>query len=184
MQKPLQTQDIDDGKVYVATKPYSQKKITGRTRRARLIVSIGTFASDLYVFDADIRSRYTNAQVTAVLKSIFKKVTERIIRKLWRMPFPNGSGSLYMQQRQIVRRVRPADAPKKSLKSAMDEIMRDESYLMRRAFLKWNKTGKKMPYKDIWRVKSSAGLFRSIKYDEVIGRENDREKQDYRAHII
>lgn len=184
MQKQQPIQDTNRDLVYVATKPYSEKSITGRTRRAQLAVSIGTFTADLYVFDEDIRNRYTNDQVSLVLKIIFKKAAEHIIKKLWRMPFPSGHGSVYMQARQNKRKYRPEGSPPRDVKLAVSAMMNDLSYELKRVFLKWNKHGKAIPYKNIWCIKACKGVFRSIKYQEISDRYNDAGKEDYRAHII
>lgn len=177
MQKHLQTQDTDDD-VFVKTKLYSQKRIRHSRDKRKLSVSLESFTNDLHVFDAEIRSKYNNTVIRAVMKLIFKKAAERIVKKRWRMPFPNGFGSLYIQEAQVTGVGMKSDS-KSNLQRLLDEI-----YLgLKRSFLKWNKTGCDMPYRKIWKVARSLGYFRNLLTAEIIDRAEDPAKKSYRGHL-
>lgn len=179
-QKPPQIQDTD---VFVVRKPYAQKRIPHLRSRRRLTVSLISFKKDLHIFDPDIRKRYTNQEVASVMKLIFKKVAERIIKKLWRMPFPNGVGSLYMKEAQ--RSNLGISTGGKLIKDTqIENLLREVRLGMRRVFLKWNKTGKRFPYRNIWRVAMSKGYFRTLKFNEIINRAEDPTRPNFRGHII
>lgn len=185
MQRTHQTQDSNTGiaetpdeNILVTRKPYSQKRIRHTREKRRLSVSIKAFKTDLHIFDPEIRTKYSNTVITAVMKLIFKKVAERIVKKLWRMPFPNGIGSLYILEAQVTGISMKSDSPA-NLKKLLDEVHLG----MKRARLKWNKQGREFPYKHIWGVKRSKGFFRSSLFSEVNDRANDQYKKSYRGHL-
>lgn len=154
-----------------AFKPYSQKRLAC-IRVKKYEVSTPTFYSDLYVFDPEMKAKYNNGQVAKVLQLIFKKAAERIIKNLWRMPFPNGIGTLYMKEVQNSNATRA-----KSLSSQVRLGMRGVR-------LKWNKDGRKFPYRDIWSIRMCQGFFRNLKLKEIKERSEDPTKKNYRGHIM
>lgn len=180
MQSQHQTNDSnsDADDVLVTRKPYSLKKIRHSRDKKKLSVSLKAFKTDLYIFDPEIRSKYSNTVITAVMKLIFKKAAERIIKKLWRMPFPNGFGSLYMLEAQITGICMKSDSPT-NLKKLLDEV----HFGLKRVRLKWNKQGRQFPYKGIWHIRRSKGFFRSALNIEVTERAEDRFKKNYRGHL-
>lgn len=180
MQKQLPTNDSDISEdVFIKRKLYSQKKIRHIHTKRRLSVSLSSFKTDLHIFDPEIREKYHNIVITAVMKLIFKKAAERVIKKLWRMPFPNGTGSIYIQQAQVTGVGMKSESPS-NLRILLNEVHLG----MKRSFLKWDKTGKKFPYRKIWNIRKSKGFFRSFKFNEVLDRANDPMKKNYSGHII
>lgn len=165
--------------VFVVRKKYSQKKIRHTREKRRLSVSIKAFKVDLHIFDPEMRAKYDNVMIGAVMKLIFKKAAERIIQKLWRMPFPNGYGSLYMQQAQVT----GLGEKMAETKAGRTALLNEVHYGLKRVFLKWNKLGKKLPYKHIWKVRRSCGFFRSALHTEVVTRAEDQFKPNYRGHL-
>jgi len=167
----------------VVHKPYAEKKIYHLHTKRRLSVSLNSFKRDIYIFDADIKMRYSNRQIVSVMKLIFKKAAERIIKRLWRMPFPNGVGSLYMKEAQRSNHGKSTDG-KIITDTQIENLLREVQLGMRKVFLKWNKFGKTFPYRSIWKVSMSQGFFRSLKFNEVIDRAEDPTKKNFRGHII
>ena len=168
-QKQAQTQDTKR----VCYKPYSQKRLAA-VRSPRLEVSTPTFCNDLHIFDSEMKEKYTNKQIASVLQMIFRLAAEKIIKNLWRMPFPHGVGTLYMKEVQITNptKIDPV------------KLLRDLKRGMKGVRLKWNKDGRQFPYKNLWSVKASRGFFTNCKLKEIKERADDPTKKRYRAHII
>jgi len=181
MQRQQEIHDTDN--LLVVHKPYAEKKIYHLHTKRRLSVSLNSFKRDIYIFDADIKERYTNRQIVMIMKLIFKKAAERIIKRLWRMPFPNGVGSLYMKEAQRSNHGLSTEG-KIVTDTQIENILREVQLGMRKVFLKWNKSARNFPYKGTWRVSMSQGFFRSLKFNEIIDRAEDSRKQNYRGHII
>lgn len=172
---------MDPPAVRMVHKKYSQKRLPKRAPGKRIYVSLATFKKDLHIFDPEMSTKYTNAQVVEIMSLIFKKAAQRIVQKLWRMPFPNGSGLLYMKEAQISK-----DATAKGLEpetdSEIEAFLRKIRLGLKRVFLKWNKDRIRFPYKDIWEVRRSNGYFRSLLHAEVT--EKAKGPSSYRGHII
>lgn len=176
--------DTDSQDILVVRKKYSQKKIWhDRSKNKGLTVSIRSFVRDVHVFDADLAARYSQQKIGLVMKRIFKKVADRIVKKLWRMPFPNGMGSLYMKEAQIssTRYLAPDQA---ASDAQAEQLLREVELGLKRVFLKWNKRGVRFPYMKLWRIGQSKGYFRSVKFNEIIDRAEDQTRKNYRGHII
>lgn len=183
--KPHQTQDINMPTTEIRTihKPYSSKRLPKRAKGQRIYVSLATFKKDLHIFDPEISTRYSNAQVVEIMSLIFKKAAERIVKKLWRMPFPNGMGLLYMKEAQVSRGpTSEGRVPKTD--GEIEALLRRIRLGLRRVFLKWNKDRVRFPYMDIWTVKRSNGYFRSFLHAEVVKRAEDPTQSNYRGHIM
>jgi hypothetical protein len=171
-----------DDDVRIIRKPYVSKKLSKKAPGKRVYVSTATFKKEIHHFDEMIAKKYTNTIIVAVLSAIFKKVAERIISKLWRMPFPNGVGFLYMKESQVSRT--PKVSVDKMTDTQLENILKQVRLGMRGVFLKWNKEGRRFPYKDIWTFKRSDGFFRSKLFNEILDRAEDPTRKNYRGHII
>lgn len=145
-------------------------------------MSLVSFKRDIAIFDPDLPRQYTDKQITGVMKLIFRKAAERIIKKLWRMPLPNGAGSIYMKEAQISS-IGESTGGKITTDRQIEALLREVRTGMKRVFLYWNKSGRKFPYRNIWRITMSKGFFRSLKFTEIIECAEDSERK-YRAHII
>lgn len=179
MQQRPRTQDSD---VRVIYRPYIQKKLPKRGLGKRQVVSLVQFKNDLAVFDPEMKATYNNSQITTIMKLIFKKAAQRIISRLWQMPFPNGNGRVYMRENQI--QAYTKDETGKITDSSIENLMRECRTGMKRARLYWNKEHVRFPYKDIWNIKRSNGFFRSALFNEIIGRAEDPTRKNYRCHIV
>lgn len=175
-------QQIPDSDTRVILKPYVKKKLPKRPPGKRQIVSLYLFKKDLGVFDPEMKAIYTNRQIVAVMKLIFKKAAQRIVSKLWRMPFPNGMGRVYMKENQIATYTKDENGRIKE--SSIENLMRECQTGMKRAKLFWNREHTRFPYRDIWNIRRSEGFLRSLLFDEIITRAEDPTKKNYRCHII
>ena len=168
--------------VRVLRKPYVNKKLPKRAQGQRVYVSFSTFKKEIGSFDPEMRQLYTNKEIVAVLCLTMKKAVDRIIKKMWRMPFPNGMGLLYMKEAQ--RSCSELQSKGILNDKRMEQLMREVRLGLKRVLLKWNKERVRFSYKDIWTVKKSNGYFRSVLYSEIIERAEDPTKPNYRGHII
>lgn len=167
--------------IRIIRRPYSKKRLPKVKPGKCHVVSTYLFKNDLGIFDPEMKATYTNKQIVAVMKLIFKKVVERIIIKLWQMPFPNGMGRLYMKEAQVDRR--NYDDPNMS-DQTIENLLRECQLGMKGSRLKWNKEHTRFPYRDIWDASKSKGFFRSCFFNEVMSRAEDPTKKNYRGHII
>lgn len=173
--------EINLDEVQVIKKPYASKKIYRDNYRNKcLLVSLTDFSHDIHLFDREMAERYTSAQRIDVMKLIFKKCVLRIVKNLWRMPFPNGIGTLYMAESQ--KKIMTPDELREF--NSVEKSLIDTFQGMRRVYLKWNKRGLNFIYRHIWKCNMSKGYFRSVKWEEIMSRAEDDTKKNYRAHII
>lgn len=180
-----QTKDSNMQSTEIRTicKPYSSKRLPKKAKGQRIYVSLATFKKDLHIFDPELSTRYTNAQVVEIMSLILKKAAERIVKKLWRMPFPNGAGLLYMKEAQIsCGPTSQGRVPKTD--GEIEALLRRIRLGHKRVFLKWNKDRIRLPYMDIWTAKRSNGFFRSLLHAEVVKRAEDPTQSNYRGHIM
>src|SRR5690606_4995449 len=180
-QKHLPTPDSERR---VVRKNYAeQKRLPKRPPGHRLFISEYTFKKDLHIFDPEMAAKYSNAEVVAILRACFKAAANKIVKELWRMPFPNQIGSLYMKEAQVSR-IGESTGGKIVTDHQIELLLRECRLGMKRVFLKWNKQGRNFPFKNVWTVKRSNGYFRSLLFDEIIDRAEDPTRKNYRGHII
>lgn len=181
-QKDDEQEPKDDRPVFY--KPFSERPIRKKKRRSVLMVSHAEFAQDLKYFDEDLAKKLSKSDVAKILKLTFKKVAMRIIKDLWKMPFPNGVGRLYMVEKQIDISRFTKDENGNFTDNALKRVLDECEMGLKRTRIKWDKYGIRMPYNRIWQFVRSKGFFRSAKYQEVKSRAETPTKKNYRGHIV
>lgn len=175
---------LPDCEITVIQHLYSEKKRVGAQVDSKGVkyVSLVSFGRELKHFDREMYFKHGRAGAKKVVRLMLKKCTERIVKGLWRMPFPIGLGSLYVRQKQTSSK---KYATNKIRKSQINLILAEARRGLSSLYLKWNKDGihNHIPYKNIWRFSRSQGLISRMLFEEVYARANDPEKKNYRGHI-